>query len=158
MRTGLVGSILMTASLTVCSCNDGTPKSTNNGPLKQGSEINADANAIAKQPVDTADPAKVPATDNPNSAVSNDQTTATAPAPASAATGARDCRDDYPTYGWKRTTENECSKVKGWLFGAGGLDGVLPSMAFVTCKIINECMRFATVLAQRKNWCTAWAT
>ena len=62
-----------------------------------------------------------------------------------AATGTHDCRDDYPTYGWQKTTDNECSKVKGWMVGAGGMDGVLPSMAFVTCKINGVCMRFATM-------------
>ncbi len=56
-----------------------------------------------------------------------------------------DCRDEYPDYGWQRTTDNECAKVNGWMVGAGGIDGVLPGMAFVACKINGVCMRMATV-------------
>ena len=88
--------------------------------------------------VNTGDQIQNAGTANP--AVANPSTAAIANA-----AGTHDCRDDYPTYGWQRSTDNECSKVKGWMVGAGGMDGVLPSMAFVTCRINGVCMRFATM-------------
>jgi len=51
-----------------------------------------------------------------------------------------DCRDHYPQIPWTREFDNECSKC----YDCPG-EGVLPGIAFITCRIDGQCYRFATV-------------
>jgi hypothetical protein len=51
-----------------------------------------------------------------------------------------DCRDDFPQIPWTRRFESECSKCYDC-----PPEGLLPGVAFITCKIGAECYRFATV-------------
>ena len=54
--------------------------------------------------------------------------------------GGHDCRDDWPAYPWVKQAATECTKC--WTCPSVGF---LPGMAFVACKIGDQCFRFATV-------------
>ena len=59
---------------------------------------------------------------------------------ASGATpGGKDCRDDWPEYPWKKQAATECTKC--WTCKG---EGFLPGMAFVACKVGDQCFRYAT--------------
>lgn len=151
------------SSLALWSCDANSGKQTVNqdvGASKDGHDNagTGEANASANPPPDAGSQGPtIISRGNPfNNAVTTATSTATttaghttqtgdgrqltSSANSGATPGAKDCRDDWSEFPWQRQAATECTKC----WNCKG-EGVLPGMAFVACKLGNECFRFATV-------------
>ena len=122
LRQSTTGSVL-TVTLTVLACA-GEFDSPHQNPLEETPDA-------SDRPPQVRPDASLQAVD---AAPSPGRDAAPNPGPQS------DCRDSYPEIPWTWQHGSECAKCYDC-----PAEGLLPGVAFITCKIDQHCYRFATV-------------